>query len=911
MTPEQGDPIARALSLFDRCIDSSRTSLADTLAELQRDDPETCAALLRLLAADARTHSFASPLRWYAALEESETRSELKIWPDGTRLGPWRVDGIIGVGGMGVVYAAHRDDGLYEREAALKTIRPELSSHALRQAFAKERNHLARLEHASIVALYDAGVDDGDQPWIAMQRVRGEAIDQWCDARGADLRTRVRLLIQVCDAVAYAHAHGVLHQDVKPSNLSVNEDGGVKLLDFGLSALRSTYADGAFARIGVSAAYAAPEVFAGAPPSVAIDVYALGVVLYRLLCDDGPYSPVAEETAATPSERAQRRPDTVARKRGIADARKLARALAGDLDAIALRCVRRDPTERYAAVVDIRDDLRAWLDRRPVDARDGDWRYRASRFARRHALATAATALALAALLVMSGALLRQRARADMAAENDAILSRLFEDSLRQATLRTLRDPPRRSLALLKDAERRLRTDAGGDRPQFLARGLLALARGYALRSDFATAERLSLESKRLNGDDPLLTAQQNAMLANLMNKRSKWADAERFAREGASALRATEGRDADLARVDLNYQWAISRWLRGDTGTAIRILDRAIESAKPLGDRGRLALASLLRQRATVRASLERYGEAERDLREALRLLDDENPLTLNQTRQTLALLRAAEGDPDEAHALAATALMDVLGVFGASHVETARAWLTVAKTWRICRLDRRRARIALRRAEAIMTSQVGAQHPLLEEILSTRAALEMERGDARTALGYARRAAAIASRTQGRSDIATWRRRNDLAALSIATARESGGDARRALYREADALLAATIDESRRAGIRYGDAYANRVGPLLFFGRLDEAERHAKIAEEIAAMPERSDIDRDNAEFAGLRVHWARGHRDEATARLDALRRRLTANGDRLSGRGDMRFFAHTLIARASILRARSPAD
>lgn len=926
MSHDPNDPVARALTLFDRCVDASQTSLSETLAALRRDDPETCAALLRLLAADAQTHSFASPLRWYAALDAGDAsgrNSGLKIWPDGTRLGPWRIDGILGVGGMGVVYAAQRDDGLYEREAALKTIRPELLSPTLRIAFAKERNHLARLEHASIVALYDAGVDDGDQPWIAMQRVRGEAIDLWCDARDADLRLRVGAFIRVCDAVAYAHAHGVLHQDVKPSNLLVNEDGEVKLLDFGLSALRSPSADGGFARIGISAAYAAPEVFDGAPPSVAIDVYALGVVLYRLLCEGSPYAPTAlplrswdaTTPATAPSECALRRSDAVARKRGFVDARRLSRALAGDLDAIALRCVRGDPTERYAAVVRLRDDLRAWLDRRPVEARDGDWRYRAARFVRRNALASAVTLLALAVVLAMSAALLQQRARADMALENDAILSRLFEDSLHQATLRTLRDPPRRSLALLKDAERRLRADAGGDRPQFLARGLLALARGYVLRADFATAERLLLESKRLNGDDPLVAAQQNAMLANLMNKRSRWVDAERLAMEGAAALTAIDGEDADLTRLELQYQRAISRWLRGDTDAASRILDRAIDAATPLGHRGRRVLAALLRQRATVRASLGRYDEAERDLRAALRRLDDENPVTLNQTRQTLALLRAAQGDPEEAHALAATALMDAIAVLGASHVEVARAWLTAAKTWRVCRLDGRRARIALRRAETIMTSQVGAQHPLLEEVLSMRAALEMERGEARTAVAYARRAAEIAAgvalRTQGRDAAATWRHHNDLASLLIAAARESEGPTRRALYREADALLASTIEQSERSGTRYGDPYANRVATLLFFGRIDEAERHARIAEAAASKPDANETDRLNAEFARLRIRWARGRRDEAIRAFDALRRRVSANDGRLSDRGEQRFLAHALIVRATLLRARSPAE
>lgn len=194
-------------------------------------------------------------------------------------------------------------------------------------------------------------------------------------------------------------------------------------------------------------------------------------------------------------------------------------------------------------------------------------------------------------------------------------------------------------------------------------------------------------------------------------------------------------------------------------------------------------------------------------------------------------------------------------------------------------------------------------------------RAALEMERGEARTAVAYARRAAEIATgvalRTQGRDAAATWRQHNDLASLLIAAARESEEPTRRALYREADALLASTIEQSERSGTRYGDPYANRVATLLFFGRIDEAERHARIAEAAASKPDANETDRLNAEFARLRIRWARGHRDEAVRAFDALRRRVSANDGRLSDRGEQRFLAHALIVRATLLRARSPAE
>ncbi|MGN6153369.1 MAG: serine/threonine-protein kinase, partial [Lysobacteraceae bacterium] len=282
---------ARAMGLFDRYADLSEAERTPALAALETTDPDVCAVLSAMLAADASTHAFVSPLDWIAsrkAVDDASRADGAALWRSGVRLGPWRIDGVLGIGGMGVVYAGQRADGWYERKVAIKTIRPELVSPGVMQAFDRERSHLARLEHPAIVALLDAGLADDGQPWLAMQRVHGEPIDAWCDAREADLHARVALMIEACDAVRHAHAHGVLHQDLKPSNLLVVGDGRVRLLDFGLSALRAPPEGGGAPRVGVSMAYAAPEVLRGAAPSVAIDVHALGVMLYRLLCDDWP-----------------------------------------------------------------------------------------------------------------------------------------------------------------------------------------------------------------------------------------------------------------------------------------------------------------------------------------------------------------------------------------------------------------------------------------------------------------------------------------------------------------------------------------------------------------------------------------------------------------------------------------------
>jgi tetratricopeptide (TPR) repeat protein len=713
MTPQDAiDPTARALTLFDHYAELSRAQLSVALAELQMRDPEACVELMALLAADEQTYSFESPLRWYAERgREAESGARRAIWSDGTRLGAWCIDGIIGLGGMGVIYAAHRADGLYEREAALKTIRSELASPMLLQAFGKERSHLAKLEHPAIVSLFDAGISDDGQPWLAMQRVNGLPIDQWCDVHQADLRTRVKLLVEACDAISYAHAHGILHQDIKPSNLLVTDDGRVKLLDFGLSAMLSPQNDGAFSRIGVSAGYAAPEVFQGAPPSVAIDVYALGVVLYRLLCDGWPRQPGVAGAppeaidARAPSHRALGADLLCARTRGLSGAQALSRAMHGDLDAIALRCVRQAPYERYASAADLRADLQAWLDRRPVVARNGGLVYRTSRFVRRNAFASAAAAMLLVASAAGGSIALYQQHRVGVEARNAEILNGLFEKSLGAATLSSLDGAPFDSNALLENAERQLRAAAGVDNPHLLARGLSSLARAYLVRGDDLRVRRLLAESKVLGGGSALQNARADAVQAHLHNLRGEAPQAERLAQAGLDAARVAEpGIETALLRLELRGQLARARWEQGDSEDAVAILNRAVSDAADLGEPGSQALAELLALRGETYFRLRRVDAAERDLRRALSHLDGHGPAMRNHVRRLLSATLVRNGCKDDAHRIAAESLVSSLRVFGRTHPETGLAWATISKSWYHCRQDERRTRIAYDLARSIL---------------------------------------------------------------------------------------------------------------------------------------------------------------------------------------------------------------
>ncbi len=884
MTPDDG-VMARALALFDRYADMPAAELPQALDALRARDPHLCAALMSLLQADAREDTLVSPLEWMASRDAGDAGAARddagSIWRSGTRLGAWCVDDVIETGGMGVVYAAHRADGLYERGIALKTIRPGLMSPAVLQAFGRERNHLARLEHPGIVALLDAGIAADGQPWLAMQRVHGEHIDRWCDAHRADLRARATQMIQVCDAFQHAHAHGVLHQDIKASNLLVTGEGTVRVLDFGLSALLSPKEDAGNARIGISASYAAPEVFRGAAPSIAIDVYALGVLLYRLLCDAWPVAPPSLIAVPPIDAGAPRAPSALAlacapeaaRMRGVRDPQALSRALQGDLDAIALRCVRIDPAERYADVSALRADLQAWLDGLPVSARGGGLRYRTTRYATRHALALLLSLACIAAATAGVVIVVQQHRHAQQESANVEMLSQLFERSLGAATLSSLGNAPLNSRALLDDTERRLRTQSGDDRAALLARGLTALARAHLIGGDYGSAERLSAEAKALGSDDALQAARTDAVIAQLSNLRARHADAERVVRAALAAMPSRRGIEDELVALDLRMQLARARWGRGDTKDALAILDATVASAAALDDDGASALAELLGQRGYALTQLFRVKDAEADLDRALAVLGDRSPTIQNTLRRWLAGALLLSGRRDEAYRQASASLDSNLRIFGPSHPETGRAWVVVGKTLFYLE-DTARSQEALDKGTRILETQIGARHPDLADVFVIRSGLAFERGDIAGAQDSARKALDILERAYGPQHEASLKRRTDLAFLLEQQAEGADMARQDALYAEAGDLLWDAIRSGERQGLPMGYARDEYATILLHFGKIAEAETQARTAiSEMSALFGDDSGYVTPAHMSLMRVHTARGRYDEA----DALGERL----------------------------------
>ena len=365
--------------------------------------PEVRVRVERLLAADASTGG---------VLERPLRGGPAPAALAGRRLGDWTLEHEIGRGGMAVVYRAHRDDGPQRRSAAVKLLTLGALAGMGPARLHNEHAMLARLNHPHIVPLFDAGVADDGTPWLAMALVDGVHVDAWCRDNALDTRAIVRLFLDVCDAVGYAHQNLVIHRDLKPSNVLVDAHGHVRLLDFGISRLAGAHAEAtATLHRALTPSYAAPEQFAGAAPATTMDVYGLGALLHRLLVGASPH-----RGDGGPAPRASR----AAIAQGASKRR--VRELRDDLDAILAKALHVDAARRYASAGALGADLRRWLDGRPVMATPPAAGYRLRKFVARHRLGVGASAAVLLALAAgVGGTLWQARAARQQAAQATAI----------------------------------------------------------------------------------------------------------------------------------------------------------------------------------------------------------------------------------------------------------------------------------------------------------------------------------------------------------------------------------------------------------------------------------------------------------------------------------------------------------
>ena len=484
---------------LEHALDLDTHERNDWLESLRAKDPALAADLQALLE-EGDALSRGGFLEGGAVLPE---RASLA----GQTIGAYTLDSLLGQGGMGSVWLARRSDGRFEGRAAVKLLNASLIGRAGEERFEREGSILARLTHAHIAHLVDAGVSPAGQPYLVLEHVEGGQIDRYCDAKGLGIEARIRLFLDVLAAVAHAHANLIVHRDLKPSNVLVTTDGEVKLLDFGIAKLLEPEAGSgeatALTREGgraLTPEYAAPEQVTGDPVTTATDVYALGVLLYVILsgrhpAGEGRRSPAdllkfivetePQRLSAAVAEGAAPTPETLTANAAARTTTPdgLRRLLKGDLETIVGKALKKSPMERYQSVTAFADDLRRYLGHEPISARPDTLAYRTAKFARRHARAVAATAAMVLLLTGLIGfytlRLAQERDRARLQAAKASKVSELLIELLTEADpyeAHATKEPTVRGL--LDAGAARIERDLAGQ-PELQAEMLTVMGRVY------------------------------------------------------------------------------------------------------------------------------------------------------------------------------------------------------------------------------------------------------------------------------------------------------------------------------------------------------------------------------------------------------------------------------------------------
>jgi serine/threonine protein kinase len=447
LNPERWQQVKELLATALEMDPAARTAYLDRACA---NDPPLRSDLDRYLAADqeAGVEFLNTPAKEIEIIDSSGEASPRV----GRRVGPYQIVEEIGAGGMGEVYRAFRADDQYRKQVAIKLVRAGQDSSFVVGRFKNERQILASLDHPNIARLHDGGTTEDGLPYFVMELIDGQPIDQYCAERGLSVPERLKLFMQVCSAVQYAHQRLIIHRDIKPGNILVASDGTPKLLDFGIAKILDPEAvtgqiDATLTVFRIlTPGYASPEQVKGEPITTASDVYSLGVVLYELLTGQHPYrqpNSTPQEIARAVCEVEPERPSTAVRRMetterhrdsqgpsaatNILDSsiERRGKLLRGDLDNIVLMALRKDPQRRYASVEQFAEDIRRHLGSLPVLARKDTVGYRASKFVTRHKAGVIAAAVVLIILLVAMAITVRQ---ARIARQERARAERRFND---------------------------------------------------------------------------------------------------------------------------------------------------------------------------------------------------------------------------------------------------------------------------------------------------------------------------------------------------------------------------------------------------------------------------------------------------------------------------------------------------
>ena len=670
----------RVEDLFHRVLELDAAERASFLETACAGDVDLRAQLDRLLRGDVTSHRLVDRFEDGGLLPSADPLI-------GREVGPYRLTSLVGVGGMGVVYRAERTDGAFDREVAIKLIRVELATPNLVRRFEAERRTLAALSHPNVAQLLDGGTTADGRPYLVMELVRGVPIDRFCDERRLSIDERLRLFVQVCAGVHYAHQNLVVHRDLKPGNVLVDDTGTPKLLDFGIARLlaeTSPLADSMTLTGGpiVTPDYASPEQLLLGPVTTAMDVYALGVVLYELLAGRRPFQsenlpPIEWQRAVI--ERAPTRPSTavlvapivpsaapgppVATRYSVATnssfaregplpsvtvdvagrrrstPRALARRLRGDIDRIVLMALRKEPERRYASAKELAEDVEAHLAGLPVRARPDSFLYRATKFVRRNRVAVALAAAVLVSLLL--GIVLSRRA--EQRARAQALHARIEADSFQRTGEFLLDD-------LLGSTDA---TDSA------------------AIERQRRTIQEQAARVRREQSEEPHLRANLLDALGRMAQRLAAFDDAEALVRE-AFEIRERSFGPSNLETALSMRSLGRLQIARGEPVPAAEVLARALRLHRERAEETHTDVASVANDLAEALRELGRLDEAEALAKEALglRRAADERSLAVAESLELLGRIARDRDEVENAGARFEEALALRRAIVGTGHV-------------------------------------------------------------------------------------------------------------------------------------------------------------------------------------------------------------------------------------------------
>ena len=613
--------------------------------------------------------ALASPVLQRALGEIGAAPQELD---PGTRVGPYRIVRELGRGGMAIVYLAERADGEFEQQVALKLVRPDHDSPLAQELLRQERQVLAHLQHPCIARLLDGGRADDGTLWFAMELVHGVRIDRCCRERELPLPARLRLFMQVCEAVQFAHGRLLIHRDIKPANILVTRDDGVKLLDFGIAQLLAPDATTLVAERALTPGYASPEQLRGETVTTASDIFQLGRLLQSMLAR----APVAGDEHATATASTRLLPHAAAAHAPTSDA-----TIPRDIDAIIAKAMRVGPAERYATASELRNDVGNFLAQRPVLARGGGRGYRAVCYLRRHRWSMLAAAVATVAFVatvsVFTWRLAQERDQARQSAQRANQVRDFLVGMFKVADPNVNRGDKLTATQILErgaaDAESALHGQGA-----LQANLLVVIGEVYSSLGDYPRAEPLLARAVALGRADTQIPRSDYAhalrLYAYVEHKQDHFAAARDLCAEAEHLLRDQPQAQSELAAV-LNLRGLALKHLNDFDG-ALASHRAALAIAQASHDDERAA--SIGNSLGLLLYTMDRNAEARAAYEQTLgvqRRLFGERDTRTSATEENLAQVLAAQEHFDQALDVmqhAAATERELIGADNAEYAQT-----------------------------------------------------------------------------------------------------------------------------------------------------------------------------------------------------------------------------------------------